>query len=144
MNPSWNADNYYGGLPMWMTASVCLVLGGLFFSAWVMFFYSTRKKKNMIEDDGDDEEEEKVDLHQPFLYNVPDEQILYRCTKCSAKVTNLAEEYFCSVCGTVLTTVLVVDPKAGTSRIRKNHYADRIHERSISASSSSSDSRIRM
>jgi len=132
MNPSWNSDNYYGGLPLWLNASICLVLGGLFFAAWAVFFWSTKKKKNIKDEDDDVEEddEEKIDLHQPFLYNVPDSQVTYRCTKCSAQVTNLAEECFCSVCGTVLKTVLVVDPKAGTSRIRKNHYADRISSNS--------------
>ena len=110
--------------------------GGHFFLCLGFVLLEHEKEEEHDRGRGEDDEE-KVDLHQPFLYNVPDEQVLYRCTKCSAQAMNLAEEYFCSVCGAVLTTVLVVDPKAGTSRIRKDHYADRIHESSDSRESSS-------
>lgn len=139
MNPSWNADNYYGGLPMWLSAVLCVALGGLFFLLWVIFFWSAGKKKTVIDDDdedwGDDEEQKRDEdmENTPFIVDNMPRDVIYRCPKCSERIENLAEECFCPGCGDVLNQVLVVDPSTNSARIRKNGSLDSQKLQSISA-----------
>lgn len=126
MNPSWSADNYYGGLPAWLTAILCLALGGMFFGAWVLFFWSARKKANRFDaaDDGSKDSSKEQEEHRPFIYNLPPNRVKYCCTHCMEEIPNLTDYRFCPGCSRLLEDVLVVDPSSTSSGRIRQIYAE--------------------
>jgi len=118
-HPNWDAGAYYGGLPSWLTAVFALALGCIFFGAWVGFFWSAQKKATVI-DGAADEADTTQGPRMPFLTNQAKGEIRYCCVQCSENIPNLADQRHCPACGTLLETILVMDPEQEKPVIKRN------------------------